>query len=182
GDADEDGRMDLYLTNLYSPAGCRLTSRADSRPASDESTRKAYRAHAHGNTLLLGGPGGSFRDASVASGTERGRWGWGSIFVDLDLDGTLDLFAPNGFVSGEERADLDGFFWRQVVLQSPDGASDPRESYDLGWRAVNRLSRQGWSWNGHERNVAFLNLGVASFADVSTLSGLDFDDEARAAA
>ncbi len=38
----------------------------------------------------------------------------------------------------------------------------------------------GRSFSGHERNVCFLNTGAPRFADVSAVSGLDFDDDARA--
>lgn len=182
GDVDGDGWMDAYITNMYSPAGSRLTARPGFRSGSSVEIAQAYRHHSQGNVLLLNGRGGAFRDVSEASGTALGRWGWGALFLEFDNDGALDLFAPNGFVSGERRADLDSFFWRQVVLRSPDGAGEPGESYALGWRAARRLVRQGWSWNGHERNAAFLGLGAASFADVSSVTGLDFADDARAAA
>ncbi|MEQ1894204.1 MAG: CRTAC1 family protein, partial [Planctomycetota bacterium] len=180
GDVDGDGWMDLYATNLHSPAGSRLTGGA-ARPGSSAENARAYREHARGNTLLMSGRGAPFRDVSEASGTFRGRWGWGALFVDFDADGWLDLYAPNGFVTGERETDLDSFFWRQVVLRSPDGPGAPEGEYDLGWRAVRRLSRQGWSWNGHERNAAFLNLGAERFADVGSLTALDQADDARAA-
>jgi tetratricopeptide (TPR) repeat protein len=184
GDVDEDGWPDLYVTNLHSPAGRRLTARPDFRPGSTAATREAFRQHASGNSLLRNDQGRRFVDTAATSGTALGRWGWGAIFLDLDLDGALDLFAPNGFVTGEDesRGDLDGFFWRQVVLQSPDGPEGDAASYHLGWRAVRRLVRQGWSWNGHERNVALRNLGRGDYVDVSSVAGLDHADDARAAA
>jgi tetratricopeptide (TPR) repeat protein len=181
-DVNHDGWMDLYVTNMHSPAGARLTSAADFRGASAAGMAQAYRDHAHGNTLLLNQAGRGFRDASESSGTNFGRWGWGAIFLDFDNDGALDLFAPNGFVSGARKQDLDSFFWRQVVLQSPEIPGEPGENYSLGWRAVNRLVRQGFSWNGNERNVALWNTGNERFADVSAAIGLDFPDDSRAAA
>lgn len=39
--------------------------------------------------------------------------------------------------------------------------------------------RQGNSFSGKERNCAFLNMGDARFANVSSVSGLDFIDDAR---
>ena len=182
GDVDGDGWVDLYLTNMHCAAGMRLTARPDFRPGSSAEIVQAYRHHARGNTLLRNRAGHALVDVSEASGTALGRWGWGAIFLDLDDDGALDLFAPNGFVTGERDEDLDGFFWRQVVLQSPDAAGAPDAGYQLGWKAVRRLVRQGWSWNGSERNVAFLNLGETRFADVSSAAGLDHADDARAAA
>jgi tetratricopeptide (TPR) repeat protein len=182
GDFDGDGWADLYVTNMHSLAGARLTARPGFRAHSSAETLRMFRDHALGNTLLRNEAGRAFRDVSEASGTDHGRWGWGGIFVELDNDGALDLFAGNGLMSGARHADLDSFFWRQVVLQSPEGPGEPGASYSLGWRAVNRLARQGWSWNGHERNVAFLNRGGARFADASGVLGLDHTDDSRAAA
>ena len=52
--------------------------------------------------------------------------------------------------------------------------------YDEGWRAINELIRSGGSFSGRERKVAYRNLGNGKFADVSFLSGLDFDSDGRA--
>ena len=181
GDADGDGWMDLYVTNMYTPAACRLTARGGFRPGAPTSEGD-YRDHAMGNSLLLSRQAREFSDVAEASGTGMGRWGWGALFLDLDDDGRLDLFAPNGFSTGERREDLDSFFWRQVVLQSPQRSGESSDAYAQGWRAVNRLVRQGWSWNGNERNVAYLNVGQARFVDVSSATGLDLPDDARASA
>jgi Tfp pilus assembly protein PilF len=50
--------------------------------------------------------------------------------------------------------------------------------YKEGWRAVNQLIRQGGSWSGRERNVAYRNAG-SGFEDVSFVSGLDYPDDGR---
>jgi tetratricopeptide (TPR) repeat protein len=59
-------------------------------------------------------------------------------------------------------------------------------SYAAAWRAIMQLVRSGSSWSGRERNCAFLNCAssgseptAARFANVSAVSGLDFDDDAR---
>jgi len=52
--------------------------------------------------------------------------------------------------------------------------------YLAGWAGLSELMDRGVSWSGHERNCVFLNRGGARFADVSALSGLDFDDDGRA--
>jgi tetratricopeptide (TPR) repeat protein len=181
GDADGDGWLDVYVSNMHSPTGMRLTSRAF-RPGSSPEVRAMFRDHARGNTLLLSERGRAFRDASEASGVHLGRWAWGGLFLDLDGDGDEDLFVPNGLFSGERREDVDDFFWREVVLRSPDGAGPPEGEYALGWRAARRLVRQGFSWSGYDRNVAFLSRGGGRFADASGPSGLDFAEDARAAA
>lgn len=56
------------------------------------------------------------------------------------------------------------------------------DTYTLGWVATWRMVKEGRSWSGYERNCAYLNTGGPGFADVSAVSGLDFDDDARAVA
>ena len=41
----------------------------------------------------------------VLSGVENAQWAWGQSFVDLDLDGDLDLLVANGFFTGVEEGD-----------------------------------------------------------------------------
>ena len=48
--------------------------------------------------------------------------------------------------------------------------------------ALSNLIYHGHSWSGHERNCAYLNLGDATFADVSASVGVDFADDGRALA
>ena len=44
------------------------------------------------------------------------------------------------------------------------------------------MLRQGKSFSGGERNCVYLNTGGTRFANVSAVSGLDFDDDCRAIA
>lgn len=67
------------------------------------------------------------------------------------------------------------------------GASEQSAAYSAGWTAVSRLLRRGFSWSGHERDCAFLNLGGwddagGSFAEVAAVAGLNFEQDGRAAA
>ncbi|MCI0435887.1 MAG: CRTAC1 family protein [Gemmatimonadetes bacterium] len=60
----------------------------------------------HGNDLWLrtGGDGAPvFRNAATALGVDLGGWTYGAQFVDLNLDGWLDLVVTNGFVTGPDR-------------------------------------------------------------------------------
>lgn len=63
-------------------------------------------------------------------------------------------------------------------------ANDPHGRYRRSILAVDDLLEKGLSLSGHERNVCFLNLarGDGRFATVSAISGIDFDDDARALA
>ena len=65
GDADNDGDIDLYVTNWGA------------------------------NALLLNDGTGNFHDVSSASGAAHEGWGTSCAFVDMDGDGDLDLFVVN---------------------------------------------------------------------------------------
>jgi tetratricopeptide (TPR) repeat protein len=68
------------------------------------------------------------------------------------------------------------------VSQSPTAPAD-RDSllgYRNAWQATNRLLRQGHSFSGFEPNCVFLNCRGSRFANVSSVTGLDFVDDGRA--
>ena len=99
-DLDRDGRVDLYVSNMESSAGRRITAQGAFQSDADEGTLSLYRRHAKGNTLFLRSPEGGFLESGLAT---AGQWAWGGIPVDLDGNGWLDLFVPNGFVSASRR-------------------------------------------------------------------------------
>src|SRR5260370_18316589 len=75
--------------------------------------------------------------------------------------------------------DLNSFFWRQVVANSPAEAK-PSPDYEQGWAAINELVRSDGTWSGFERNVFYANNGDGNFSDVSGVVGLDFLEDRRA--
>ena len=108
-----------------------------------------------------------------------GRWAWSSDAWDFDHDGFPDLYVTNGMVSGPSREDLNSFFWRQVVANSPAEAR-PAPDYERGWTAINELIRSDSTWSGYERNVFYANNRDGTFSDVSGAIGLDFLEDGRA--
>ncbi len=80
--------------------------------------------------------------------------------------------------AGEPGVDVDSFFWRQVVAQSPI-ERQPGTPYDDGWRATNRLLVSDGAQAQHERNVLLRNNGRGGFDDVSGSTGLDIDQDGR---
>ena len=74
GDADGDGLLDLFVTNF------------------DNETHTLYHQH----------PGCLFEDATIRAGLDKKEGpyvGWGTQFVDGDLDGDLDLVITNGHIN-----------------------------------------------------------------------------------
>ena len=102
GDYNNDGVLDLYVTNMSPTAGNRILRRLF--PESDPQGNVLPKLAA-GNTLFKGGSGASFRDVSQEVGPFGGGWAWGGVFVDFDNDGWEDLYCPNGFLSGKSMKD-----------------------------------------------------------------------------
>jgi tetratricopeptide (TPR) repeat protein len=177
-DFDQDGRQDLYVADMWTAAGLRVSMLKEFQKNASGEVRAMYRRHAMGNCLYRNRGDGKFEGAGLRSGTLMGRWAWSSDAWDFNHDGFPDLYIANGMISGPQRDDLNSFFWRQVVANSPEG-SKPNSAYEQGWNAVNELIRADATWSGYERNVLYLNNGDGTFADVSGIAGMDFLEDSR---
>ncbi len=191
-DYDNDAAQDIYVANMWTAAGERVSTQAIFKKDSPHEVRALYQKHAMGNSLLHN-KGAVFEDATNFAGVGMGRWAWSSDALDFDHDGFPDLYITNGMVSGplpqepsgedlrHERPfsnDLNSFFWRQVVAKSPDEARASKE-YEQGWNAINELIRADGTWSGYERNVFYANNRDGTFSDVSAVVGLDFVEDGR---
>ncbi len=105
GDVDRDGRMDIYISNMYSAAGGRITYQEAFKPDAPE-VRTRLQRFARGNTLLRNAGDGTFSDISIEAGVTMGRWAWSSNFVDLNNDGWEDLVVANGYITTDDTGDL----------------------------------------------------------------------------
>src|SRR5947209_2767987 len=176
-DYDANGADNLYVANMWTAAGMRVSMQDVFKKGSAPDVRALYQKHAMGNSLLRN-DGSTFKDITISSGTGIGRWAWSSDSFDFDHDGFPDIYIANGMVSGPSRSDLNSFFWRQVVANSPDQAASSHE-YEQGWMAINELIRSDATWSGYERNILYANNGDGTFADVSAAAGLDFIEDSR---
>ena len=115
GDYDRDGWIDVYISNMYSYAGNRITFQDQFKADSTDSVKKRFQRFARGNTLLrnagpstdeTAGPIITFEDRSVDSAVNMGRWAWSSCFLDINNDGWEDLFVNNGYITASDSGDL----------------------------------------------------------------------------
>ncbi len=206
-DYDNDGRLDIYTGNMWSAPGQRVTAASSFMPDATPDVRARYRRHVRGNSLLRNLGDGRFEDKTLDARANIGRWAWSSDAFDFDRDGWDDLYIVNGMLTraasslsargappplagaaaleasrlaaaaGAGRADLESFFWRQVVAHSPL-TRVPGTPYDDAWRAINQLLIHG-SIASHQRNVFLRNDRHGGFDDVSGAIGLDLDQDGR---
>jgi hypothetical protein len=80
------------------------------------------------HTLWRQGPRGHFKDWTAPSGLTSSRWrgtGWGTLLVDFDLDGALDLAIANGRAfSGGEAKSAELGFWETYADRNQVFAND----------------------------------------------------------
>ncbi|MGA7292454.1 MAG: FG-GAP-like repeat-containing protein [Terriglobales bacterium] len=180
-DYNNDGVDDLYVANMWTAAGERISMQDIFQKDAPAETRALYHQHAMGNSLFrnLSQNGRLFfEDRTIAANIGIGRWAWSSDAWDFDHDGFPDLYITNGMVTGPSREDLNSFFWRQVVAYSPNEPK-PSQNYEQGWSAINEAIRADGTWSGYERNIFYANNRDGTFSDVSAVVGLDFLEDGR---
>ncbi|MEO1842848.1 MAG: VCBS repeat-containing protein [Akkermansiaceae bacterium] len=106
GDANGDGKIDLYTGNMFSGAGNRIAYQDRFQQHAPGEIKAKLQRTARGNSLFLNNGDATFRDVTMTSGARQGRWAWGSIFSDINNDGLEDLVVGNGFVTGKREDDL----------------------------------------------------------------------------
>jgi len=106
GDYNNDGQMDIYVSNMFSAAGNRVAYQRQFNQSVSTTTKALLQRAARGNTLFANQGDGTFRDESVSAAVTMGRWSWASLFTDINNDSWDDLIVLNGMVTTENTADL----------------------------------------------------------------------------
>ncbi len=92
GDYNNDSKQDLYVSNMFSKAGMRITAQV---PGLDPRIRQS----AEGSRLFsYDGERFELKSLPKKGGLDvnKSGWSWGGQFIDIDNDGWLDLYATNG--------------------------------------------------------------------------------------
>ncbi len=156
GDVDNDGWIDLYVTNLGSNQLWR--------------NRGAGAEGAASNTV-------TFEDVTAASGADDERWSVSSTFLDFDRDGLLDIYVTNYVdftVAGNKRC--------KSLTGAPDYCG-PISYRPQGDRLLRNLGGNG-ARGAASNTVQFEDAGVAAGIAGEAGSGLgvvsgDFDVDGR---
>ncbi|MFQ5462632.1 MAG: CRTAC1 family protein [Phycisphaerae bacterium] len=103
GDYDNDGDLDIYVTNIFMPP-------PPDNPFGPRNNILLRNETANGQVW--------FDDVSMSLGVADGGFGWGTTFLDGDHDGWVDLAATNGWRSGTGVGDVSRYF-----VNAADGVS-----------------------------------------------------------
>lgn len=93
GDYDNDGQIDIYVSNMFSKAGQRITDQvAGIDPRLREMAQGNFLYHLDNGqfTLISGGEKPAMKVA-------KSGWSWGGQFLDFDNDGFRDIYATSGY-------------------------------------------------------------------------------------
>jgi hypothetical protein len=93
-DMDNDGYPEIYVTNIFHPF------------LPEGNMLWANRPDPNGDPFMR-----SFKNVAREVGVKDGGWGWGAKFIDLDLDGDMDLIATNGYLSNNPNKD----YWYRMT-------------------------------------------------------------------
>ncbi len=153
GDYDNDGWLDIYVTNI-------------TEPFLNEC-----------NMLWRNNGDFTFTDVSMATQTCDTDWGWAGKFIDFDNDGWLDLYVLNGFISSGEGDYID--ILMPIILDSDVDLSDTMSWPPLGTMSFsgNERNRLFHNKGNHSfAEVAAAN-GVDNVRDGRGLIIADFDND-----
>ncbi|MEO6195791.1 MAG: CRTAC1 family protein [Thermoanaerobaculia bacterium] len=160
GDYDNDGWLDLYVTNIttdYMREGNFLWR---NNGVDDKGTL-------------------SFSDVARETGTHDTGWGWGAKFFDYDDDGWLDLYVVNGWVSAGPESYVPDIFAMITRTPAVDFA-DARNWPPMGGKSLSGYEKKRLFHNeaGTFREEAARH-GLDSTRDGRGIAVADLDNDGR---
>jgi len=140
-DFNEDGFMDLYVTNdlnepntlFINQSGSTFTESASSYGINTtgedmglviadynlDGEFDLFVTSVDDNFLLTNNGDGTFSELADTNGVGNSLWAWGAKFSDFDLDGDEDLFVANGFVPNRRGEEANIYYRNEVSQETP---------------------------------------------------------------
>lgn len=98
GDVNNDGNIDIYVSNMYSKAGSRIMGNMIARDY-PKSVQQRLRSMVAGGELYSNQGDLKFDPVGKQFQIHAAGWAWGAALADLNNDGWLDLHVTAGFIS-----------------------------------------------------------------------------------
>ena len=194
-DYDNDGRLDIYCTNIRSEHAWFASPATVNRymvncwrqgvwksdmplywqvfRQSGTNFAGVFQQMASGNTLLRNQGNGVFQDTTAAANANPVGWYWGASFADFDNDGWQDAYVADGWVYNDRGTEIELDFLNNVVSH--------QDTYKTGlYFDPKYFGHQ--SWHGWERNRQLRNRGDGTFEEIATASGTDLMTNSRGVA
>ncbi|MBS1857002.1 MAG: CRTAC1 family protein [Acidobacteria bacterium] len=194
-DYNNDGRLDIYCTNIRSEDAWFASPQTVNRymvncwrqgvwksdmplywqvfRQSGTNFAGVFQQMASGNTLMRNNGKGGFDDVTVAANANPVGWYWGASFADFDNDGWQDAYMADGWVYNDRGTEIELDFLNNVVSH--------QDIYKTGLyfspAYFGRLS-----WHGWERNRLLRNRGDGTFEEIATPAGTDLIENSRGVA
>ena len=158
-DVNGDGLPDLFETDMLSNDARRLKTQMPTHTALPKKPGELeLQLQFQRNSLFINRGDGTFAEIANAAGVQASGWSWGTLFMDVDLDGWQDILVANGHLWDIMDADV------QESLQN--------RLNDVPWQ------RQRWEFPPLKlKNVAFRNRGNLTFEDVSAKWRFGIDED-----
>src|SRR4029077_8486443 len=144
-----DGLPDLFCVDMLANDSHRLKTQIPTHTAfAKKPGEMELQLQQQRNSLFINRGDGTFAELSQAAGVSASGWSWGTMFMDVDLDGWQDILIANGHLWGILDGDV------QEHLQT--------RLTDMQWQ------RSRWQFPVLKlKNVAFRNRGDLTFENVS---------------
>ena len=157
-DIDRDGHVDLFVADMLSPDGIRRqVQRGNAERGVQPEDARNDRPQYPRNTLFRNRGDNTFAEIAYLAGLEASEWTWGSVFLDVDLDGYEDLLVGNGHLF--DMQDLDA-----VERIGRFRSQNPRAGNQLLITNFPSLLT---------KNMAFRNLGQLRFEEAGAAWGFN---------
>ncbi len=167
-DLDQDGRDEIVVLDMLS-RDVRLRNRQvlAQKPMEQPPGAVETRLQIMRNTLYHNRGDGTFAELANFAGLAASEWSWSPVFLDVDLDGHLDLLISSGHFKDVQDLDTQGLVrTRQRSLDGFASVAERQKAFTQQLMENLRLYPEGRS-----PIVAFRNRGDLTFEDVTARWG-----------
>ena len=119
-DIDNDGRLDIYVTDMLPEDNYRLkmTSSFESWDIYQTKLKNDYHHQFMRNMLQLNNGNGTFSEIGQMAGVARTDWSWSALIADYDQDGHKDVYVTNGIARDLTSQDYISFLANDETMKS----------------------------------------------------------------